>query len=126
MLSSKCPFTWFVVGSLATQGVIIFATYIRGKKRVVETPPALLQSDYAKELSVAIKLAYEAGWKIKDALDKKKEVSNKGSIDFVTDTDRNNEKLIFKGLKTRFPTHNFIGEVLTAVAPCTLHYFILD
>ena len=79
-----------------------------------DIPVALLSSEYSLELVEAIKVSLKAGEKILEALNDSfaaKSVSNKGSIDFVTQTDKDNEKLIFDSLKCSFPNHQFIGEV---------------
>ena len=89
--------------------------YIRREKRGNKTIPRQLKGSlYEKELEIAINVALQAGKNIKDALDKdNKQVDKKGDgeIDFVTATDKGNERLIFTELQRHFPTYNLIGEV---------------
>ena len=78
-------------------------------------PRELLESDYAKELKIAVEIALIAGeniMKVRDTL----EISNKSIVDFVTATDKENEKLIMDALMQNFPTHKFIGEEESADA----------
>jgi hypothetical protein len=111
----KCPFAWFFLGSVLAHGTIVALTALlnRPKRRSGSSQRSseLSNTAYTAELDIAIELAQQAGEKIKDAIKKHKIVSNKGAIDFVTKTDKDNEKLIFNCLKKKFPTHKLIGEV---------------
>jgi len=97
--------------------------YIRREKRRNKTiPRQLIGSLYENELVVAIDLALRTGKHIKDALDKdNKQIDKKGhgEIDFVTATDKENERIIFTELRRHFPIHKLIGEVVTI----TNHFF---
>jgi len=56
----------------------------------------------------ALNLVKEAGQIVRDAFNapKRSEISTKSSdIDLVTESDQKVEKLLFDGLKKRFPTH---------------------
>lgn len=77
-------------------------------------PRQLKGSLYENELKIAIGLALQTGHNIKEALNKYKSIDKKGDgeIDFVTATDKENERIIFTELQKHFPTHKFIGEVL--------------
>eukprot|EP00124_Ichthyophonus_hoferi_P003798 Ihof_evm2s355 gene=Ihof_evmTU2s355 len=66
-------------------------------------------------LDAAVEAAQVAGKVIVDAFDTEKHITEKtNSVDLVTETDQQCEKLIIDLLKTRFPTHSFIGEESTA------------
>lgn len=55
--------------------------------------------------------AYAAGETIKEAFNKEKSISEKGtSVDLVTETDKQCEETIVSMLKEAFPSHKFIGE----------------
>jgi len=69
-------------------------------------------SKYVEELKIATISAIEAGQKIRDAVSVDKIVEEKKSNDFVTETDKANEKLILGNLKKKFPSYKFIGEVI--------------
>eukprot|EP00607_Mallomonas_marina_P010535 CAMPEP_0182418278 /NCGR_PEP_ID=MMETSP1167-20130531/2757_1 /TAXON_ID=2988 /ORGANISM="Mallomonas Sp, Strain CCMP3275" /LENGTH=274 /DNA_ID=CAMNT_0024592419 /DNA_START=234 /DNA_END=1055 /DNA_ORIENTATION=- len=73
-------------------------------------------SQFEEELSVASRVAIEAGENILAALNRPKNIDLKGdgNIDFVTQTDRNNEKLIMERIHKHFPSHLFIGEESSA------------
>lgn len=67
--------------------------------------------DYEECLTVATEVAKKAGQIIKDTCGKVTCVQSKSSYaDLVTETDRNVEKFVFEELKSKFPTHKFIGE----------------
>jgi hypothetical protein len=73
---------------------------------------------YEKELKVALECVHLAGEKLREALESDKLIHSKGRAnDFVTETDRSNEELIFTKLRQHFPHHKFIGEVWPAFAP---------
>lgn len=64
-------------------------------------------------LQVALGAARKAGEVIKAAFDderSKMSTSWKSVADLVTETDRSVERLVFSDLRSRFPTHSFIGE----------------
>src|SRR5579863_4292290 len=61
-------------------------------------------------LEVAIEIAREAGAILRDEFDRPKEISYKGEVDIVTESDRRSEALIISRLKKHFPEHAIIGE----------------
>lgn len=76
-------------------------------------PEALRNLVYSKELQVATRVALLAGRNISEALaDRNLIISKKGTtgVDFVTETDQLNEKLIYDELSASFPNYLFIGE----------------
>jgi len=122
MFSLKCPFHSFMLGAIST-GVALYLMEMyalhRKKGRLVVTAKSSLASEslvletselYEKELRIATTIAIEAGNNITSALKKPKNIDLKGDIDFVTQTDKSNEKLIFTSLRENFPSHVLIGE----------------
>ncbi|MES1916385.1 MAG: hypothetical protein MHM6MM_008207 [Cercozoa sp. M6MM] len=68
-------------------------------------------STYERELEVALDLAKQAGAVIAEAFDQAKHVDTKStSVDLVTSTDKECERVILGGLREAFPSHSFIGE----------------
>ncbi|NP_001313593.1 inositol monophosphatase 1-like [Acyrthosiphon pisum] len=63
-------------------------------------------------LELITRLARHAGKIIKSRINKKKTIETKAnnSIDFVTETDQEVEKLLIEGIKQKYPHHKFIGE----------------
>lgn len=94
--------------AIANVGILYVLSRRKARKNI---PKELHGTKYDKELTVAITLALEAGKNILDVIDNFKNVDRKGAVDFVTETDKNNEKLIFKKLQQMFPEYSFIGEV---------------
>ena len=66
--------------------------------------------DYDECLAVAVEAAKLAGAEIRNAWDAERTVEYKGACDLVTATDKKCEDLIFDLLKSKFPTHTFVGE----------------
>jgi len=101
-------------------GVSIYlANYLRRDVDPLEIPAELLKgTSYKEELKVAVRAALAAGANMQReiGMSVKNDVQTKfNSIDFATETDRANEKLIFDMLKQRFPQgHVFIGEESSA------------
>lgn len=71
-------------------------------------------SDHRKNpdhfLEVAIACAREAGEIIAAAMDRPKNISYKGEVDLVTETDHKSEAAILTLLRREFPDHGFIAE----------------
>eukprot|EP00210_Caulerpa_lentillifera_P008127 g7761.t1 len=65
-------------------------------------------------LQTAIEAARAAGKVISSALSRPKSIEHKGSVDLVTETDKECERLILDIIKNKFPTHLFIGEESSA------------
>src|SRR5271155_2102718 len=61
-------------------------------------------------LEVAIETAREAGAILRHEFDRPKEISYKGEVDIVTESDRRSEALIVSRLRERFPDHGIIAE----------------
>ena len=116
MINILLPHVLFVGGSiLAVNGLI----KIRRKSSQKSTinghmPHQLVDSEFNKELIAMIEIALEAGENILKTLKLDKSITIKGqedSVDFVTATDKLNEKIILSKLHDLFPTYTFIGEV---------------
>jgi hypothetical protein len=91
---------------------LVFWNVIRSAKSHRNIPPELAGSKYSRQLYVAIKCALIAGDNISRAIKGDKKVTSKGGVDFVTETDKANERIIFQFLRRNFPGDNFIGEVV--------------
>src|ERR1700733_6169756 len=61
-------------------------------------------------LDVAIESAHEAGAILRPEFDRPKEISYKGEVDIVTESDRRSEALIVARLREKFPEHAIVGE----------------
>jgi myo-inositol-1(or 4)-monophosphatase len=61
-------------------------------------------------LDVAVKIAREAGAILRGEFDRPKEISYKGEVDIVTESDRRSEALIVARLRERFPEHGIVAE----------------
>lgn len=61
-------------------------------------------------LDVAVAAAREAGEIIADAMDRPKDISYKGEVDIVTETDRKSEAAILARLRNEFPEHAIVAE----------------
>jgi myo-inositol-1(or 4)-monophosphatase len=64
----------------------------------------------AEALSTAVALAHRAGRIIRENFGKSRQVSFKGEVNPVTETDRAAERAILEGLQDAFPTHTILGE----------------
>lgn len=124
-LSSACPFHRFVAMSalggvtvLAARGLQSFAKAARSKCRWAPalTAQAGVDPFIAERMVLATKLALEAGHAMRLIIDHEKVIENKAANDLVTETDKQNEKLIFNGLREKFPSDKFIGEESSAAA----------
>ncbi|KAG8222662.1 hypothetical protein J437_LFUL003784 [Ladona fulva] len=63
----------------------------------------------------AIRLTTEVGKLIKTRINSAKTIESKSSeIDFVTETDKEVEKILINGLSSEFPDHKFVGEESTS------------
>lgn len=120
IINFKCPFHSFSLGVLAAIAAHYVMTWSSSKVKDTSSPrddevlpDSISSSPYHDEIMAAVKVALRAGKAISNAIDlKDKGVSNKGDgvIDFVTETDKANERLIFAELQRQFPTHALIGE----------------
>lgn len=61
-------------------------------------------------LRVAVAAAHEAGEIISAAMNRPKEISYKGEVDIVTETDRKSEEVILARLRREFPDHAIVAE----------------
>jgi len=61
-------------------------------------------------LDVAIETAREAGAILRHEFDRPKEISYKGEVDIVTESDRRSEALIVARLREHFPDHAIVAE----------------
>lgn len=71
----------------------------------------------ARFLDVAMAAAREAGEVIVAAMDRPKNISYKGEVDLVTETDRKSEAVILTRLRHEFPNHAIIAEEGGASGP---------
>jgi len=132
LINLKCPFHSFSLGFAAAVAVYYLGTsfgskYVSGGKdnqdgedvegeslvSLQNLPDTVRASKYAREIAASVEVALQAGRAIAEAVDsQEKGVLNKGegTIDFVTATDKANERLIFAELLRQFPHHEFIGE----------------
>lgn len=118
----KCPFHVFIAGASFSTVFILASLHINGimkkKSRMHEINTDMVPSEllntvcpYSKEISEATGIILLAGSQLKSAIDDtNKLITNKGDVDFVTETDKSIEELIFNHLKRKFPSHKFIGE----------------
>jgi myo-inositol-1(or 4)-monophosphatase len=67
-------------------------------------------------LEVAADIAREAGAILRVEFGRPKEISYKGEVDIVTESDRRSEALIVSRLRTHFPEHGIIAEEGASVA----------
>ncbi len=66
--------------------------------------------DLTAALDVTDKLARSAGALLLEALQKPRQIDYKGVINLVTESDRQAEALIVRGLTEAFPDHHIVGE----------------
>jgi fructose-1,6-bisphosphatase/inositol monophosphatase family enzyme len=124
IFSMKCPMTMFCAGAGTVLAITVISKYFLdekdGKENFVSDyiPDELAKGDHGlkAELIAACSAARIAGENMLGELKKvKRGVQTKyNSIDFATETDRANEKMIFKVLREHFEAHNFIGEESSA------------
>lgn len=118
-MSLKCPFT-YVVGGAVLLGLPVLFVRVYGKiKRQKAIPSSICESPFKVQVEVALNAALAAGANMQRdiSLEQKNDVQTKfNSIDFATETDRANEKMIFDILRREFPGHVFIGEESSAEA----------
>lgn len=95
--------------SVCGSGYLILKSY-RGRKVFKQIPKEIRNSAmYVNEIEAAVNCSLQAGYNIMQALKTAKNISSKSAIDFVTDTDKNNEILIFNLLRQQFPVNLNIG-----------------
>jgi myo-inositol-1(or 4)-monophosphatase len=61
-------------------------------------------------LEIAIDAAREAGGMLRSAFDRPKQISYKGEVDIVTESDKRSEALIVARLRRHFPEHAIVAE----------------
>jgi myo-inositol-1(or 4)-monophosphatase len=66
--------------------------------------------DLSSVLIVAEKIARRAGFLLREASQRPKQIDYKGAINLVTETDRQSEALIKSNLLAAFPDHHVVGE----------------
>lgn len=77
----------------------------------MSTVNLIMENNVEEFFAVSLELTKKAGTLIRERLSEKKTVETKScDIDFVTETDKQVEKLLIEGLTEAFPTHQFIGE----------------
>jgi inositol-phosphate phosphatase/L-galactose 1-phosphate phosphatase len=116
----RCPLHTVALGATCAFTLVYFIQTVQKGRRKNDRriPGSFYKSSYLKEISSATTIALKAGEKIRAATEnKEKNITNKGDIDlhdFVTQTDKDNEKLIFDHLRSSFPSYLFIGEESSA------------
>jgi len=76
-------------------------------------------SELRLALDAASEAALEAGALLRDRLDTRLEIREKGHLDLVTDVDLEAQKIIFERLRARFPGFGFLGEESNFGVQCT-------
>jgi myo-inositol-1(or 4)-monophosphatase len=61
-------------------------------------------------LEIAVEAAREAGAHLATEFDRPKQITYKGDVDLVTESDRRSEALIVAKLRNHFPQHGIVGE----------------
>ena len=80
-----------------------------------------------KFLDVAVETAREAGAMLRVEFGRPKEISYKGEVDIVTESDRRSEALITSRLRKIFPDHAIVAEEGSAgTAPAAKHTWHVD
>ncbi len=79
-----------------------------------------------RELSVAMHAAKEAGKLITNQFKTRRIINFKTKIDFVTNTDKNSEKLITSLIRKNFPSHGIISEEGTRSEGDSENLWIID
>jgi myo-inositol-1(or 4)-monophosphatase len=80
-------------------------------------------------LDAAIEIAREAGAILREGFDRPKQISYKGEVDLVTESDKRSEELVIARLRERFPNHGIVAEEgggTAAVAKYCWHIDPLD
>eukprot|EP01129_Flabellula_baltica_P017139 TRINITY_DN9409_c0_g1_i1.p1 TRINITY_DN9409_c0_g1~~TRINITY_DN9409_c0_g1_i1.p1 ORF type:complete len:268 (-),score=46.48 TRINITY_DN9409_c0_g1_i1:38-841(-) len=67
-------------------------------------------STYQPYYDLALSLAKQAGVVVKDAFYAKKDITFKGAVDVVTETDKAVERMIMDGIRDVYPDHLFVAE----------------
>lgn len=80
----------------------------------------------ASEISAAIQAGRRAGEILRNQFSKPHQEIYKGTIDIVTEMDREAENLIYAMLKREFPTYDFLGEESRASSRCQVTKWIVD
>lgn len=75
------------------------------------------ENNPAHFLDVAVAAAHEAGGIVAAAIDRPKNISYKGEVDLVTETDKKSEAAILARLHREFPAHEVIAEEGGASGP---------
>jgi myo-inositol-1(or 4)-monophosphatase len=76
-----------------------------------------VQANPQRFLEVAVAAAREAGEIISTAMDRPKNISYKGEVDIVTETDKKSEAAILARLRSEFPAHAIVAEEGGASGP---------
>jgi len=81
-------------------------------------------------LDAAMEIAREAGAILREGFERPKQISYKGDVDLVTESDRRSEELVVARLQERFPEHGIVAEEgggsVAAVAKYCWHVDPLD
>jgi myo-inositol-1(or 4)-monophosphatase len=77
-------------------------------------------------LKVAIEIAREAGAILREGFDRPKNITYKGEVDLVTESDRRSEELVVARLKKHFPDHGIVAEEGARTAARTKYCWHVD
>jgi len=83
----------------------------------------MINNDLQHILSIAERIARDAGAILREAAGKPRAIEFKGAIDMVTQYDRQSEALIVAALRSAFPDHLIIGEEGTGEGSATTGRF---
>lgn len=73
-------------------------------------------------LEVALEAAREAGDMLRGEFDRPKQISYKGEVDLVTESDKRSESLIVSKLRKHFPEHGIVAEEGSRATAATAKY----
>jgi len=77
-------------------------------------------------LKVAIEIAREAGAVLREGFARPKNITYKGEVDLVTESDRRSEELVVSRLQKYFPDHGIVAEEGGGAAPRTKYCWHVD
>lgn len=79
-----------------------------------------------KYLDAAIEVAREAGAILREGYGRPKQISYKGEVDLVTESDKRSEELVVARLRERFPDHGIMAEEGGGAAAIAKYYWHVD
>lgn len=88
-----------------------------------DIPEPIKKSPYYDIYVFAVELARSAGRMIADAFNSPKNITFKGTVDLVTETDQAVEQLVMGRIRERFPDHTFVAEEVQASRALSVNLF---